>query len=224
MPARPLLLLPRPIRSLLLPALGGGSKFGYLRVQQIGDTVLCSGACAMFSSVESSCARTRAVLRLIVKNVFEIAGKITDFWKAVANVPGLEFMAENESDFPADENFATIDKRRATAGQDRTDQNVRRALVSRDARCPRFERAGEPVAEMEAGESLGTGYTPFSHLFRQLRGLRPWGPQDRIPDETIAYWREQAERRPDDPVRQNRVLVSAERSTASNRHLKQLLQ
>ncbi|MGB7848303.1 MAG: S8 family peptidase, partial [Candidatus Acidiferrum sp.] len=38
-------------------------------------------------------------------------------------------------------------------------------------------------------------------LFGQLRALRPWGPRDRIPDETVAFWREQSERNPNQPVR-----------------------
>ena len=52
-----------------------------------------------------------------------------------------------------------------------------------------------------AGQELGEGLAPFKHLFAQLRNVRPWGPQDRIPDETIAYWREEARRYPDRSVR-----------------------
>lgn len=53
----------------------------------------------------------------------------------------------------------------------------------------------------EKDEPLGTGYAPFKHLFAQLHTLRPWGPQDRIPDETILFWQEEIERHPDRAVR-----------------------
>jgi hypothetical protein len=43
--------------------------------------------------------------------VFEIAGTIANFQKAVGRIAGLEFMAEYESDFAADEDFAVQDVR-----------------------------------------------------------------------------------------------------------------
>ena len=52
-----------------------------------------------------------------------------------------------------------------------------------------------------AGHELDEGFAPFKHLFAQLRVLRPWGPQDRIPDETIEYWRDEARLHPDRPIR-----------------------
>jgi hypothetical protein len=51
------------------------------------------------------------------------------------------------------------------------------------------------------GDELGTGFAPFKHVFAQLRALRPWGAQDRIPDETIEYWREELRHAPDRSVR-----------------------
>jgi Subtilase family len=61
-----------------------------------------------------------------------------------------------------------------------------------------------------APESLGklAERSAFRHricavrnLFKQLRTLRPWGPEDRIPPETIAFWEEEAQRNPGRPVR-----------------------
>jgi uncharacterized protein YhbP (UPF0306 family) len=48
--------------------------------------------------------------------VFEVAGTIAEFRKAVARIDGLEFMAESEGEFAADEDFALEDSRRGREG------------------------------------------------------------------------------------------------------------
>jgi hypothetical protein len=50
--------------------------------------------------------------------VFEIASTIANFQKAVARIEGLEFMAEYEGDFAADQDFAVQDSRKGREGQD----------------------------------------------------------------------------------------------------------
>ena len=57
--------------------------------------------------------------------------------------------------------------------------------------------------------------------------LRPWGPQDRIPDETIAYWREEARRHPDRAVRTEVELWfrrTSERREQASREFRALVQ
>ena len=46
------------------------------------------------------------------------------------------------------------------------------------------------------GEDLETGFAPWRNLFASLRDIRPWGPEDRLSEETIAHWREEVERDP----------------------------
>ena len=108
--------------------------------------------------------------------VFEIAGTITDFFEAAARVPGLEFMAEFESEFAGDERFAVLDTRRRREGQDRADRVVsgRLYLALPDARA--LDELVRLWERWEAGQPLGRGYAPFGHLFQQLRTLRVWGP------------------------------------------------
>lgn len=141
----------------------------------------------------SSLAPDRAI-------VFEIGGTVTDFVKAASRIAGLEVIAESETEFPADEHFATIDKRKGKEGQDRTDVPVdgRFYLAMPDVEALRqmlrlwdLWREGKPL----------DGFAPFSHLFAQLHGMRTWGPQDRITDETIAFWREEVSQNPGQPVR-----------------------
>lgn len=133
--------------------------------------------------------------------VFEIAGTVADFAKAVERVPGLELMVESETSAEPDELFAVKDTRKDREGQRREDKMVE----------GRFYLAMPDVAASEQllglydrwarGQELDEGFAPFKHLFAQLRVLRPWGPQDRIPGETIEYWREEARLHPNRPVR-----------------------
>ncbi len=206
MAERPLLVLPRP--DLVAPPKreGRGSKPhlpakntqiarfgpGFARLRE----VLTSRAASPMELRDdpTSLAPDRVV-------VFEIAGSVDDFTRAVSRVPGFDFMAEYDTEKPPDDRFAEKDTRTGREGQVRRDKQV----------TGRFYLAMPDVAALRQlvslwehwrrGEPLGRGFAPFRHVFAQLRDLRPWGARDRIPDETIAYWREEMARLPDRPVR-----------------------
>ena len=133
--------------------------------------------------------------------VFEIASTITDFFKAVARVAGLEFMAEYEADFAPDENFAIKDTRKGKTGEYRTDKTIggRFYLAMPDVQA--FRQLLSLWDRWERNVPLETGFAPFEHLVAQLHALRPWGPLDRIPEETVRFWQEESDRTPDRPVR-----------------------
>ncbi len=226
MPERPLLILPRP--SLASPPRGGAGgqtlrlpsrgrqtgHFGPLFTQLRNVLNRRDGAVELRDD-PSSLAPDRVI-------VFEIAGTIADFFKAVARIDGLEFMAEYESDFPADENFAVQDARRGREGQDRTDKSISGRFYLAMPNTRALEELVSLWERWQAGQPLGRGYASFAHLFRQLRALRPWGPQDRIPDDTVSYWREEAARNPNQPVRTEVELWfrnSEERRRAASRTL-----
>jgi hypothetical protein len=133
--------------------------------------------------------------------VFEIAGTVPNFLKAVRRVEGLEFLAEYEGDFAADDDFALRDERSGREGQDRTDKGVPARFY---LAMPDVQALRELISlwrKWERGEPLDPGFAPFNHLFDQLRDLRPWGPRDRIPDETVAFWRVETAHNPDRPIR-----------------------
>ena len=231
MPTRPLLRLPAPNAVALPPGPRGGEnirfpgrgrqrhKFGPLFTRLRSVLNRQDGAVELRDD-PTSLAPERVI-------VFEIAGTIANFVKAVGRVRGLEFMAEYEGDeFAADQDFAVRDSRKDRKGQDRTDKGVpaRFYLAMPDMQALRellslWERWGR-------GERLGTGFTPFEHLFGQLRALRPWGPEDRIPDETMGFWREETARNPDQPVRTEVELWYRDnegRRTAASRNLAALV-
>lgn len=206
MAERPLLILPNPdaIGPPRLP--GGGAK------------PIVPGTATQANRIAPSLARLREALnrgpervlelradptalapdRVIV---FEIAGSVADFARAAARVPGLELMVEYETETPPDEFFAEKDTRTGREGARREDKLVEGRFY---LAMPDVTALGEFLRLWDrwaAGQELGEGFAPFKHLFAQLRTVRPWGPQDRIPDETIEYWREVARRNPDRPVR-----------------------
>jgi len=206
MPTRPLLRLPSPNvvaappghagpTPIRLPSKGRqGEKFGPT-LDRLHSVLSREGAAAIeLRDDPSSLAPERVV-------VFEIAGTVEDFLNALVRVDGFELMAEYETAFAPDDDFAVKDKRKATKGQDRSDKRVPGRLY---LAMPDVQALKELVRLWEiwrAGGNLGKGRAPFAHLFGQLHALRPWGPQDRIPAETVAFWREESERFPDRPVR-----------------------
>lgn len=205
MPERPLLRLPNP-DPIPAPAGHGGSlkirfpsrdrqreKMGpmFTRLRSILGR---PGAATQLRDDPSSLAPERVI-------VFEIAGTVANFLRTVVRIPGLEFMAEYDSDFAANEDFALQDGRRGREGHDRTDKAIpgRFYLAMPDVRA--LTELVNLWERWSRGEQLGEGFAPFEHLFAQLRDLRPWGPKDRIPDETIEFWRQESEHNPGRPIR-----------------------
>ncbi|MHB8257131.1 MAG: S8 family peptidase [Acidiferrobacterales bacterium] len=133
--------------------------------------------------------------------VFEIAGTVANFLKAVGKINGLEFMAEYEGEFTADDDFAVQDGRKGKEGEDRTDKAVGSCFYLAMPDVSALEQLLSLWGRWERGETMEAGFTPFAHLFAQLHALRAWGAQDRIPEETMAFWRDEAARRPGQPVR-----------------------
>jgi len=227
MPRLPLLRLPSPNPVAVPKGNFGGTKirfpstgrqkheFGPL-FNRLRDVLSHDNGDVQLRSDPSSLAPDRVI-------VFEIAGTITNFLKAVARIEGLEFMAEYESDFAADEHFAVKDDRKGRVGNDRTDKSVpgRFYLAMPDVRA--LEELLRLWERWRNGDPLARGFAPFTHLFKQLHALRPWGPQDRIPDETVTFWREEIVRNPDLPVR-TEVELWYRNSQASRRDVSQKLQ
>jgi Subtilase family len=133
--------------------------------------------------------------------VFEIGGTVANFLKAIQKIGGFEFMAEIDTDFAADEDFAIKYGEGDKKGQDIPGKEVSGRYY---LAMPDLQALRELLSlwqRWQNDEPLGRGLTPIGHLFAQLHDLRPWGMQDRIPTETIAFWREERERDPQRPVR-----------------------
>jgi len=134
--------------------------------------------------------------------VFEIAGTVQNFLKAVARIDGLEFMGEYEDSFASDQDFVLQEKKKKDpVAKDRPDKSIpgRFYLAMPDVKA--LDNLVSLWETWEKGRPIGRGFAPFANVFQQLRALRPWGPQDRISEETVTFWREESERDPQRPVR-----------------------
>ncbi len=72
--------------------------------------------------------------------------------------------------------------------------------------------------------ALPHGHTPWRDIFASLRDVRPWGPADRITDETIEFWRENLGAESSEPLRIEAELwfyEGAERQAAVYRRMKE---
>jgi hypothetical protein len=105
--------------------------------------------------------------------VLEIAGELTDFAKAVAKVPGLEFLAEEIEDKVEPDEFAAVDHK---GKRHRYDRQL--FLVASDHKA--WQQLLSLWERFQRGERFERGLTPFEHLFSRLRELRPWDDRDRL--------------------------------------------
>ena len=120
--------------------------------------------------------------------VFEVAGSISDFVAACRKVPGLEYLAEQDMEFEPDDDFWVVDTREGKKGQRRDDKAVGGCLY---AAMPDLQALGNLLSlwrHHQQGLPAEHGFTPWFNLFDQLHGLRPWGPQDRIPDDVREHF------------------------------------
>jgi len=135
-----------------------------------------------FSALERAFEQRRAELRTDVPGiepeemlVLETVGRVEDFVKAVRRLPGLEWLGDVDIEgLPSDEDFySERDRERALTGRlylimanQRGLTELQRlwGLFQQDPDHPRFQR----------------GRTKWRDLFRLLREIRPWGPEDRL--------------------------------------------
>lgn len=117
--------------------------------------------------------------------VFEVAGSISDFAAACGKVPGLEYLAESDSELEPDEDFWVIDTRIDREGQRRGDKLVQGRVY---AAMPDMHALRELLSlwkRYQDGADAEHGFKVWFDLFASLYQVRPWGPEDRVPDDTI---------------------------------------
>lgn len=117
--------------------------------------------------------------------VFEIAGSVSSFYRAAARIPGLEFIAEEEYSFEADDDFVMLDEDDLPD----TDQEVAGRVYLAMPNDGALEDILRLYRTWRRGRPLERGFTPWRDLFACLKTMRPWGPQDRIPEDSVAVWR-----------------------------------
>ena len=137
------------------------------------------------------CARTRRASRPSEHLSWEVAGSLRDFYALTRRLHGLEFLADHEIEFQPDSDFYELDSRKGREGQPRTDKAIGGHVY---LAMPDVQALRELLSlwqRWRRGEILGEGNTQWRDLFASLRSIRPWGPEDRITDDTIELLREQ---------------------------------
>lgn len=129
--------------------------------------------------------------------VLDVAGRIDDFYRATQRIDGLEYLADEETEFDADQDFAEPDARKGREGKDRADKPVvgRLYLAMPDTRA--LQELLRLWDRYQSGEQAAQGFSPWFDLFNRLRQLRAWGPLDRVPDSTISWLAGELEARTD---------------------------
>jgi hypothetical protein len=103
--------------------------------------------------------------------VFELTGSVSNFAKAAARVPGLEFIGAEDLDEDEDDKSPVLYLLVPDAVALRQMLSLWRTWID-DKALPR-------------------GFAPWRDLFLQLRAIRPWGPRDRVTAEDLAVLAEE---------------------------------
>jgi hypothetical protein len=216
MPERPLLKLPEPQPFPPRPGPRGGTNIvkpardrqsermapRFARLMQVVDT---PERLLDLRNDPASIAPERAI-------VFEVAGSLSDFY-AQAGSLGLEYLGDFEDAIdPTDDFFDEDHPDRQIAG--------RIYLAMPDVRA-----LGELLSlwnRYTSSQRMPAGRSAWRELFSLLVDVRPWGPQDRVPAETIEFWRDSLAGNPNAPVRFEIELwyyESAEKRAAARQRL-----
>jgi hypothetical protein len=131
--------------------------------------------------------------------VFEVAGSLGDFYSQVGRIEGLEFLLEDDVELPSNDDFHIVRTRRGE--QARSDEPIGGRLYMA---MPDLRALQEILRLWDIycrGAAMPRGFAPWKTLFDLLRDVRAWGPADRVLPETLDYWHERIEARPEEPVR-----------------------
>ena len=131
--------------------------------------------------------------------VFEVAGSLGDFYSQAGRIQGLEFLLEDDVELPPDHDFHIVETKKAE--QIRSDEPIGGRLYMAMPDLRALQEILRLWDIYRRGAAMPRGFGPWKTLFELLRDVRAWGPADRVPPETLDYWRERIEARPEEPVR-----------------------
>lgn len=108
--------------------------------------------------------------------VFDVAGSVDDFARAIEQVQGLEFLAELAGEEVApNEDFFLVNKH----GRPRP-KPVPTMIYATFSNAQAANQLVTMFHTYEANDALPHGFAPLRNAFRQLKDLRLWGPEDRV--------------------------------------------
>lgn len=182
----PLLLFAAPTAADRNPGAGGGSP-----IQRPGIGRQRARVAPKLALLSQAFAARRLTLQQVAPAenpelvlVFETVGSVTDFAKAVAKVPGLEWLVEwQDEDIAPDEDFYVAGKPNKTLPTRlfmlASNENALNQLL---ALWNRYQ--ANPEAKFDRG------LAPFRHVFSQLKDIRHWSVADRVGSDVRQYWQD----------------------------------
>lgn len=197
MPEYPLLPLPS-AEAGELPKIWGGARDApnlspRRQAQRLGPTFARLRASLAPGREGASLRRDPSSIAPERALVLDVAGSLVDFLALTRRVRGLEFLDEQEIEFEPDEDFFELDTRKGKEGQRRTDKRLGGRLY---LAMPDRAALGQILSLWERWrreEDLLRGWAGWRDVFASLRDIRPWGPRDRIVNETLSVWRERVQ-------------------------------
>lgn len=120
--------------------------------------------------------------------VFELAGGVDDFFKAVRDTPGMEWLADTEDELPMEEaaGFARLDKDKHPDPTKDVKEHVY-MVASNAAALRELLTAWERKSQ---GLPLKGNFSKFGNVFLHVIKIRRWGWQDRLREEELDLWGE----------------------------------
>lgn len=110
--------------------------------------------------------------------VFDVAGSVDGFMRAVAQVDGLSFLAEiQEEEQDPDEDFFVAD-RDGQSTDDAVEETLYLILTNTQAVAQLVRLF--VLWQADSTVQFERGLAPLKDAFSHLRAVRPWGPQDRV--------------------------------------------
>lgn len=132
--------------------------------------------------------------------VFEIIGSADNFYTAVKNIDGLEWIFDKEAeDIEPDDDFYKID----TKTGDRIDDTLNGKLYCVMSNQQAMTQLLSLWHRHQNGETdvFKRGFTGIRDLFTHIKDIRKWDAKDRIAEtHAVEYWRENLELGGDLPV------------------------
>lgn len=191
MPDKPILILPTPGEPGRRKKKHSGGGRPHLPTRERQALRLGS----RFSSLEQTLAAREARVRTEATGltpeeviVLETAGPVDAFIVAVRNVEGLEWLGEvEEEDIPPDDDFFLVDKH----GARREGKPLRGRVFLLFTNQQALQQLLSLWNRWKDGLPLPHGFAKWGDVFAQLRGVRPWGVQDRLLETGVLHdWEE----------------------------------
>ncbi len=137
--------------------------------------------------IQATATATESDPELVV--VFDLAGTVERFIRAVRDIEGLEFLAEvDDEPYDADEDFYLVDRE----GQpvDRQVPETMYMVMSNARAVAELIRLFE-LWQADPTVPFDRGVNPLKTAFALMRAVRRWGPDDRIRETGLLQaWRD----------------------------------